>query len=263
MGFDKNMNIDATNIKSRDHMATITISPTLITDKEVIYDIHGNRFDMCECGDDLETALGKVEQLYQKVKYEIVNTPEGTLIDYSDKEIRIMCPTDTKWTKQSVGATGNPNMYYMGFKAYAPKGAVSFKEGDRGEIIDEMFTFDNAFAGTDELGRNYSICWLALASYDEASDTWTYFGKNSTSTKFIGWSYVVEWYDANGHIIESDYMRINLTNEQCHYSVEYYDTTKVVEKAVETANTYTDEQINKYFESVEDATDEDIENLFK
>lgn len=262
MGFDKNISIDVTKIKSRDHMATVTISPTLITDKEVIYNIHGNRSNVCECGDDLESALGKVEQLYQKVKYEIVNTPIGTLIDYSDKEIRIMCPTDTKWIKQSVGATGNANMYYMGFKAYAPKGAVSFKEGDRGEIIDEMFTFDSDFAGIDELGRKYSICWLALASYDEASDTWTYFGDKSTASKYIGWSYVVEWYDANGFIIESDFMRINLTNEECHYSVETSDTTRVVETAVETANTYTDEQIQKILESVEDVTDDDIENLF-
>ena len=168
---------------------------------------------------------GKVEAAINEhmvKKYEITSTPEGALVDYREKEIRVMCPADTKWVKQSVGPTGNANMYYMGFKAYAPEGAVSFKEGDRGVIIDEMFDFNGDFAGTDEFGRNYSICWLALASYDAASDTWTYFGKNSSVEKYIGWDYVVEWYNANGVVIASDCVRINLSNEGCHSSIEPY-----------------------------------------
>lgn len=164
----------------------------------------------------------------EQVKYEIVNTPDGTLVDYREKEIRVMCPADTNWVKQDVGATGDANMYYMGFKAYAPANAVSFKEGDRGEIIDQMFTFDDAFAGVDEFGRKYSICWFALASYDDNSDTWTYFGTNSSVKKYIGWSYVVEWYDANGVKIASDSIRINLSNESCHDIIEPYYMANVV-----------------------------------
>jgi len=194
----------------------------------------------------LEAALA--EHLVKK--YEIVSKPEGTLVDYRDKEIRVMCPADTKWVKQSVGETGNANMYYMGFRAYAPEGAVSFKEGDQGVIVDEMFDFTGDFAGTDEYGRNYSIVWLALAKYDESSDTWTYFGKNSSTSKYIGWTYVVEWFNANGVIIASDSVRINLSNESCHSNIEpYYMSNAIgsvdtkVEEAVNTANTYTDEQI--------------------
>lgn len=177
-----------------------------------------------------DTLLSKIEAAatLQHVKYEIVGTPVGTLVDYRDEEIRVMCPADTQWVKQSVGATGNPNMYYMGFKAYAPKGAVSFKEGDRGVIVDEMFDFNGSFAGTDEFGRKYSICWLALASYDSASGSWTYFGKNSTANKYIGWTYVVEWYDANGVKIGSDSIRINLSNENCHNVIEPYYMANVV-----------------------------------
>lgn len=166
-----------------------------------------------------------VKKTAEQVKYEITNKPYGTLVNYSENEIRVMCPADTKWTKQSVGGTGNANMYYMGFKAYAPEGAVSFKEGDRGVIVDEMFTFDSDFAGTDEFGRNYSICWLALASYDSASDTWTYFGKNSSVERYIGWDYVVEWYDANGKVIATDSIRINLSNEDCHMNTKPYYMT--------------------------------------
>lgn len=169
---------------------------------------------------------GKVEAALNEhmiKKYEISNTPQGTLVDYGDREIRVLCPVDTVWTKQGVGATGNANMYYMAFKAYAPEGAVGFKEGDRGVIVDEYFDFSGDFAGTDKFGRNYSVCWLALASYDEATDTWNYFGKNSSTQKYIGWDYVVEWFDANGVVIESDCIRINLSNEACHsVTIPYY-----------------------------------------
>lgn len=190
---------------------------------------------------------GKVEAAINEhmvKKYEITSVPNGTLIDYRDKEIRVMCPADTQWVKQNVGSTGNANMYYMGFKAYAPIGAVSFKEGDRGVIIDEMFDFSGDFAGTDEYGRNYSICWLALASYDTDSDTWTYFGKNSSTEKYIGWDYVVEWYDADGIVVASDCVRINLSNENCHSTIVPYYVgnmmkeidTKIEEKVAEVSS---------------------------
>lgn len=181
------------------------------------------------------TLLSKVEAkaIFERVKYEIVSKPEGALVDYRDKEIRVMCPAGTKFVKQNVGMGGNGNMYYMGFKAYAPEGAVSFKEGDQGEIEDEMFDFNGDFAGTDEYGRNYSIVWLALATYDQDTDTWTYFGKNSSTKKYIGWTYCVEWYDANGVVIESDKIRINLSNESCHDVIEpYYMAGMVKEVAV-------------------------------
>ena len=192
---------------------------------------------------------GKVEAAINEhmvKKYEITSVPDGTLVDYRDKEIRIMCPMNTKWIKQAVGGTGNANMYYMGFKAYAPEGAVGFKEGDRGVIIDEMFDFNDDFAGTDEYGRNYSICWLALASYDANSDTWTYFGKNSSAEKYIGWDYIVEWYNADGIVIASDCVRINLSNENCHYSTKPYYVggmmkefeTKIDEKVAEVESAY-------------------------
>ena len=202
--------------------------------------------------------IKEVKAVYRPIKYEITSKPEGTLVDYRDKEIRVMCPENTEWVKQSVGSTGNANMYYMGFKAYAPEGAVSFKEGDKGIIEDEMFTFvDNDFAGTDEFGRNYSIVWLALALYDEASDTWTYFGKNSTTEKFIGWTYIVEWYNADGVVIDSDSIRINLSNEKCHYSIEPYYILNVyaevdtkIEESVIESKKYTDEKIETIIECI-------------
>lgn len=184
-------------------------------------------------------SIARVKETVSQVKYEISSKPEGTLVNYGEKEIRVMCPVGTKWTKQNVGSAGNANMYYMGFKAYAPDGAVSFKEGDHGVIVDEMFTFDNDFAGTDEFGRNYSICWLPLAYYNETTDTWTYFGEQSTTDKYIGWTYVVEWYNSDGIIISSDSIRINLSNDKCHHSIEPY----YVNEIISIAKAYTDEQV--------------------
>ena len=192
------------------------------------------------------TLLSKVEaaKVLKRIKYEITSKPEGTLVDYRDKEIRVMVPSDYKWTKQNVGANGNANMYYMGFKAYAPEGAVSFKEGDHGVIVDEMFTFDDDFAGIDEFGRKYSICWLALASYNAVSDTWKYFGENSSFSKYVGWDYVVEWYDKNGVKIDADCIRINLSNENCHNVIEPYYMANVV-KEVSVGGTILDVINNK------------------
>ena len=131
-----------------------------------------------------------------------------------------MCPVGAKFEKQNVGVGGNGSNYYMAFKAYAPDGAVSFKEGDKGVIEDKMYTFDDAFAGVDEFGRKYSVCWFALASYDGDTDTWSYYGKSSSVNKYLGWTYVVEWYDVNGVKISSDKIRINLSNESCHDAIE-------------------------------------------
>ena len=185
----------------------------------------------------------RVKDTSVQVKYDISATPEGTLVNYGEKEIRIMCPADAKFVKQQVGEGGNANMYYMTFTTYAPDGAVTFKEGDRGVIVDEVLDFENtAGTGVDQYGRKYKNHWFALASYDAASDTWTYFGKNSSAEKYIGWDYVVEWYDANGVKIAADSMRINLSNEACHnvhipYYMSSYATDAELDALEETIKT--------------------------
>lgn len=181
---------------------------------------------------------GKLVMIEDDTKFEIVSAPVGTLINYGEDEIRVMCPADTAWKKQNVGSTGNANMYYMGFRAYAPKDAVGFKEG-MNAIEDEMFDFSGDFAGTDEYGRNYSIVWLPLASYDEASDSWSYFGAQSSTERYIGWNYMVEWYNADGIVISTDNIRINLSHEACHNTSEPYYVGNMVTKA----NAYTDKKV--------------------
>lgn len=180
----------------------------------------------------IATLLSKVEAntVFEHVKYEISHKPVGTLVDYRDKEIRVMIPDDTKFEHQNSGANADENAYYIGFKAYAPDGAVSFKE-DLAEIIADqtMYTFDgNDFAGIDAYGRKYSIVWLPIAKYDGTA--WNYYGVDSSKKKYIGWHYSVEWYDSNGKIIESDCIRINLSNEDCHNNIEPFYMANVVKE---------------------------------
>ena len=175
-------------------------------------------------------------------KYVIFSKPVGTSVRYSDDEIRVMVPADYVWEKQNVGATGNANMYYMGFRAYAPANAATFKESEQGVITDEVLDFTGDFAGIDAYGRKYSTVWLPLASYNAESDTWTYFGAQSSTQRYIGWTYAVEWYDEDGVLISSDSIRINLSNESCHLEVKPYymggvvNTVKVNGTALETIN---------------------------
>ena len=193
---------------------------------------------------------GKVEAAiseHMTKKYEITGIPEGTLVKMSDSEIRVMCPVDAVFTKQGVGVGGDVNCYYMTLKTYIyDDNAVGYIERLGNQVDKEILTDIK----TDEYGRRYQLTWLALAKYDEATDTWNYYGKNSKSEKYIGWDYQLDLYDANGKMIASDNVRINLSNEQCHSFIEPYyvgsmmkevDTkieTKIEEKIKEVESSY-------------------------
>ena len=163
-----------------------------------------------------------IKNISNQREYEIFDKPVGTICDYRDKEIRILCPENTQWVLRQSGENSDASMYYLGFKAYAPSNdVVSFKEDLKETIEDEeMYYFENnEFAGIDGYGRKYSIVWLPVANYDLTSDTWTYYGSMSSDEKYIGWYYRVDWYDTNGIVIASDMIRINLSNEACHYAI--------------------------------------------
>ena len=51
-------------------------------------------------------VVDSLPSVYVARQYEISGTPIGTLVDYRDHEIRIMCPAGTKFVKQNVGANG-------------------------------------------------------------------------------------------------------------------------------------------------------------
>lgn len=215
---------------------------SIVTDITTLQTLVGKSPVADQITNAISASETKIAALFEHVKYEISSKPVGTLVDYREKEIRVMCPADTTWTLQNSGEGADASVYYIGFKAYAPNDSVvSFKE-DLAEVIadDTMYYFEgNDFAGIDAYGRKYSIVWLPVARYNEATKTWSYYGVNSSASRYIGWYYSVEWYDADGKVISSDTIRINLSNESCHNAVEPYFMGSVV-KGVKVGGTLLD-----------------------
>lgn len=170
-------------------------------------------------------AEDKAKAIFEQKKFEISDTPVGTLVDYTDREIRVMAPANTVWTKQAVGVGGDANTHYMTLKTYAPNDkVVGYREYISGKGDEEVLTD----LKTDVYGRKYQPTWLGLAVYDEASDTWNYYGKASSKDRMIGWDYRIDWYDADGVVIASDSVRISLANEDCYHSIAPYYMGSVV-----------------------------------
>lgn len=190
----------------------------------------------------IKQAVQDIKHPPDSVKYKILDAPSGTLVDYFDKEIRIMCKSDAAFVKQAVGTGGNPNCFYVTLKTYAPDDAVGYIE-HLGEQVDAEVLTD---LKTDEYGRKYQLTWLAVAVYDEASGTWSYYGKSSSKNKYIGWDYQIDFYDVDGVMIESDCVRINLSNEQCHSTVEPYYVGAI--------NATIDAKIEQIEEKIEEVT---------
>jgi hypothetical protein len=166
----------------------------------------------------VESAVEAAMSEHLVKRYKVEDVPAGTLVDYFDKEISIMCPVDAEFVKQAVGTGGDANTYYMTFKTYAPSDDVVGYIEHLGDVVDSEILTD---LKTDEYGRKYQPTWLGLAKYDEATG-WAYYGKNSSVEKYIGWNYQIDWYDANGVMVKSDVIRINLSNEDCHNTIEPY-----------------------------------------
>lgn len=148
----------------------------------------------------------ELKACYRPIKYEIKNIPAGTIVDYRDKEIRIFCPESVQFTTDTVD-----------FVLYAPEGAVSLRDGDAGVIEDTLITLP---VETDQYGRKVYTRKLHIASYDNNTTSWIYAGKTSTTTKYVGWTYVIAWYDKDNRMIDTDILRINLSNKSCHLTLE-------------------------------------------
>lgn len=193
--------------------------------------------------EEVETAVkaeveAAVEKTAEKTKYEITDVPVGTLVDYRDSEIRICCPENAVFTKQNVGTGGDANSYYMTFKTFAPgDDAVGYIEHLNGQADEQILTSFNV----DANGRRYQPTWLALAKYDEAAGVWNYYGKSSSKNRYIGYDYRIDWFNADGVMIASDSVRINLSNENCHYEITPYYVGKVMTEV----ETLVDEKIKE------------------
>ena len=141
-------------------------------------------------------------------KYEVLPV-EGMLISYRDSEVRLNTQRVIP-TVQTVGETGNPNMYYVTFRAYAPEGATRVIEG-QSDVLDKEFSS----LATDSYGRKYTTIWAAIANTSNGGKTWTKWGDTSTLDKYLGFYYNFHWYNED-QLIETDKVRVILTNDNCH-----------------------------------------------
>lgn len=181
-----------------------------------------------------KTTLDSIPKVYNTVKFELIKNdlPEGYRTSIKDGEFRVMFPENATWTDQHGG--GEPNKFYMGLKIFAPNNDIDgFKRGEGKEIEEDKeyvkCTSGGDTGGIDEYGRKYYVVWLPVANKVEKE--WHYYGATSEEGHFIGWYITIAWYNKNpdegGHIISSETVRINLTNEKCHNSTLPYYTSQM------------------------------------
>ena len=140
-------------------------------------------------------------------KYEVLPI-EGMLIQYRDSEIRLNTQRVIP-VKQTVGSTGNPNMFYATFRAYAPEGATGVIESDGSQTDSEPTAL-----ATDAYGRKYATIWSAIANTSDGI-TWSKWGDKSTLDKYLGFYYTFKWFKEDV-LIGTDKVRVILTNDSCH-----------------------------------------------
>ena len=162
-------------------------------------------------------------------KYEVLPI-EGMLIQYRDGEIRLNTQRVVP-SLQQVGATGNPNMYYATFRAFAPEGATQCKEGLNGAM-------DAGYSelSTDAYGRKYATIWAAIANTVDGGATWSKWGNTSTLDKYLGFYYHFEWYKGDV-LIGKDKVRVILTNDACHDDLVPDAVARRIDEKVATVNT--------------------------
>ena len=134
-------------------------------------------------------------------------------MDYRDKEIRVLCPESVHFTENG----DEPGFCYMTLAAYAPKGAVAVKDGFKGEFSTDLIPLDDE---VDEYGRKCRTITLQIAVYDNYTGSWKYGGKYSNPGYYTGWTYTIAWYDSDNRMIDTDIVRINLSNKDCHLVLE-------------------------------------------
>ena len=167
-------------------------------------------------------TINSLPHVYLKRRFNFPSLPPRTRIDYTESEIRILCPPDTKWSEQAVGAGGNPNIFYTPFYTYAPAEAAGYKDLTETQVQG----WNTGFSGIDKYGRKYSIIWIRLAEKD-ANGNWTYLSTNK-------YDHFIEWFDANGNVIESDTIRINICADEAEYntSIPYYAKNLVTNTSI-------------------------------
>ena len=159
-------------------------------------------------------------------------------------------PKGSKYEKQAVGAGGDASKFYMTVRAWSPRADVTAcRKGD-------YTNYDRDFAGMEsikidpESGRPYVDFWLAIAYTEDDGATWNEYADLSTGTKYIGFTWLVEWY-VGEELVASGSKKITLVNnrEMFYNNKDWYipaleakleeATTKLEETSVKLEETTT------------------------
>lgn len=180
-------------------------------------------------------TLAKVEREikrfhHQGQSFEVRGLPDGSLVDYNCKEVRIMCPANTDWENYHIDLKKNfddadlEQFRFIEFVAYAPEGAGSYKEEVSHDYPEKLYRSSlkvpfiendpHDYAGVDSDERKYSLYYFPVAQ--KVDGQWNYLGNISTIEDYNGWYYSIEWYDENNQekIVKASTVRVNLANAE-------------------------------------------------
>lgn len=88
MGINKNINIDASDCKTCEQIATVTISPTLLTDREATYGIQTHSLPTCECDhDSVENIIEEAVEVANAYTDEQISKNIVSVEDVTDEDI--------------------------------------------------------------------------------------------------------------------------------------------------------------------------------
>jgi hypothetical protein len=146
-------------------------------------------------------------------KYEVVSAVDGFLTNDSHNDLRVFIPKGSNYQKQNVGVTGDATKYYMTVRAWAPRADVTAcRKGDYTKY-DEHFKEMETIKVDAESGRPYVDFWCAIAYTEDDGATWKEYADYSTGTKYIGFTWLVEWY-VGEELVESASKKITLVNDR-------------------------------------------------
>ena len=166
--------------------------------------------------------------------------PKNAKVSYGKDYIRLLTPTDpSNYYHQDVGVGGDSNKFYVAMKVYVPEntayvrnGAGTLSSADLPALTDIHYEpGDNECFGRDAKGLYY-YRWNNIAAY--SNGTWSSYVANKGENEYIGYKYLVAWYDADENEIGRIVIPVQYANETNFNAVENFQE---IDGA--TANEYT------------------------
>lgn len=206
-----------------------------------------------------EAPVGEVTYQWYKApeknllseKFRFFDLPVGGDVSYSDEFVRILCPTNPDvYYEQNVGEGGQKDKFYITMRNYAPKGAVSLRMNGVNNLAKDP---DPVITGAEELEilkdkagygkegeKEYYNFWIHIAGYSNGA--WKAWPTGKGDGEFIGYRYIIEWYDEAGNVIDTSFITIQLANEDNFDAMENF---QAIETGTEKAYVASDEGLYK------------------